>query len=233
MAGKDSATAATAAGLRAEILKDATAERERIAAAETEARDSVRRKQAAYDAAAAAHREKAQEARAAYQPEPPMPEQPDIAQEQALLHRMLTAKQAVATMEQRALGAGKLRIESEWSRTLPELAEAAREAAAPLQALLTVLQGWHSLLGDARRADASARGTRPLTGPAERMRERLTVLDVLELAEGVDVLESAAPPDAPARPAALVPGVQEEERFISREEAARRQALRRNGGRTV
>ncbi|MGO4144147.1 hypothetical protein AB4Y77_03605 [Paenarthrobacter sp. YAF11_1] len=229
MADKERPAPATAAKLRAEILRDVAAERARIADAERQARESIDKKEAAFSVLAKAHSEKARKAREAYQPEPMAPEPPDIRQESALLHRMLVAKDGAESMERRALGANRLQIESEWNRSLPGLAAAAQEALKPVEDLLAVLRDWSSLLKEARRAEMLVSGRRSSNGPAERMRRDLTILDLAELAAGSDVLKPVTQLLRPDQTPVTGSGVQEEERFTSREEAAKRAHARQGG----
>ncbi|WP_314324642.1 hypothetical protein [Paenarthrobacter ilicis] len=222
---------ATASELRAKILKDVAEERARIADAEAEARASIDKKDAAYAVLADAYREEARKAREAYRPEPPAPERPDARQESALLHRMLLAKSSADEMERRALGAHRLQIETEWGRTLPVLAAAAQEALKPVEELLVTLQDWGRLLKDARKAEELSKGQRSSNGPAERMRQGLSLLDIEELAAGSDVLEPLPLPAPPTQSLLTSSGGHEEERFITRAEAARRSQNQQGGTR--
>lgn len=222
----------TAGELRARILGPAKEELGRIREAETGARQEISALQDAHAEQMQEWRQKAEQARQAYQPEPPAPEQPNIRQQQALLHRMVTAKQAVHAMERKALANAKWEVETEWGQTLPALALEAQEALRPLQALLGRVRSWQALLKDSRSAYETQDGMRPQNGMADRMISDVTLTDLVRLAEGFDLL---APSPLPPRPEAasrpLAPGQLEGERFVSRVVAADRERRRLNGGR--
>lgn len=184
----------TADQVRADILTPVIEEQERIDAGERAARAAIDAARAKRDEEVSAWRAEAAECLRLFLPEPPRPAPVEMPQHHAVLHRVITARQAASEWQDRLLAEQRGKAETAYRTALPDLTERTRTT--PLgatEAIVAEWNGWLHLVRECRAADERMGGRRQWDPASGRMRTTITAPDLLEAVNGADLLEPFSP----------------------------------------
>lgn len=185
--------ALSAEDVRRSVLVEVIAEREALAARETQAREDMRALIDEADKMTAEHDAACAEARGRHVALPAPPVLPDGAPLQELLHRFIQERVALHDRERQTLAQRIGDVEEAWQDARPDLDSEAAALLRKVDALAARYRGWHRLVYDVRLAQETANpNARMVNGPSARMRPVPDAVAVLTVAaHGADLLASA------------------------------------------
>jgi hypothetical protein len=184
----------TAEQVRADILAPVMEEQERINAGERAARLAIDEARAKREEEVTAWRAQAAEAARLFQPEPKPPAPLEMPQHHAVLHRVITARQAASEWQDRLLAEQRGKAETAYRTALPDLIERTRTTElGATEAIVAEWNSWLHLVKDCRAADERKGGRRQWDPATGRMRATITAADLLEAVNGADLLEPFPP----------------------------------------
>lgn len=194
--------------MRAQILAEVEAERERLDQAGRQVRAELAEVVAANEVARGEHAEAVRQAVAEHRVEPEPPQLPTIDAHREALHRIQQARSALMPASRVAMADASEHVEDEWQTVRAGLDVRARKLADQVEKLAGEYREWWRLVREVRQS-AERRNPNSIvtTGPSTQMRPEPDPEAVITVAAGGGDLCAPGSPESDSRPGDGRPGM--------------------------